>query len=202
MESRSKYDVGPEQYATVIRELIRHENDVTNHRTMWLLVIQGLLVNAYVGARQDAQAAVGITVVGILVTLSAFVMLYKSYQARGYLHFLGAKAKRGELPEGCLGLDGWPKKRIRHWRRAVWVSPWLERFGDVLEPYLLLPALIVSGWMFVLLRGRIGQPLSLVAGVAVVLAALILLLFCVTWVWWQGADEVEQAAEPMQSRAA
>ena len=42
------YDVGPEQYATVIRELIRHENDVTNHRIMWLLIVQGLLLNAYV----------------------------------------------------------------------------------------------------------------------------------------------------------
>jgi hypothetical protein len=41
------YDVRPEQYATVIRALIRHENDMTNHRIMWLLVMQGLLVNAY-----------------------------------------------------------------------------------------------------------------------------------------------------------
>ena len=32
------YDVRPEQYTTVIREMIRHENDVTNHRIMWLLV--------------------------------------------------------------------------------------------------------------------------------------------------------------------
>jgi len=28
------YDVRQEQYATVIREMIRHENDVTNHRIM------------------------------------------------------------------------------------------------------------------------------------------------------------------------
>ena len=39
MEHRPMYDVRPEQYATVIRELIRHENDVTNHRIMWLLVM-------------------------------------------------------------------------------------------------------------------------------------------------------------------
>ena len=50
------YDVGPEQYATVIRELIRHENDVTNHRIMWLLIVQGLLLNAYVGVRHDREA--------------------------------------------------------------------------------------------------------------------------------------------------
>jgi Tn3 transposase DDE domain len=40
MENRSIYDVHPEQYTTVLRELIRHENDVTNHRIMWLLVEQ------------------------------------------------------------------------------------------------------------------------------------------------------------------
>jgi len=202
MEDGTMHDVRPDQYATVIRELIRHENDVTNHRTMWLLIIQGLLVNAYVGVRQDPHAAAGIAVAGILVTLSAFVMLYKSYQARGYLHFLGTQAKRGELQEEYLGLDGWPKKRIKYWRRAVWVCPWLERAGDVLEPYLLLPTLIVSGWMFFLLRPWISQPPVTVAGVAVFLAALILSVFCIVWVWWQATDEEEQAAEPTRSRAA
>ena len=33
------YNVPKEQYATVIREMIRHENDLTNHRTMWLLIV-------------------------------------------------------------------------------------------------------------------------------------------------------------------
>jgi hypothetical protein len=32
-------DVRPEPYATVIRGLIKHENDVTNHRIMWLLIV-------------------------------------------------------------------------------------------------------------------------------------------------------------------
>lgn len=41
-------DVPPAQYASVIRDLIKHENEVTNHRIMWLLIVQGLLVNAYV----------------------------------------------------------------------------------------------------------------------------------------------------------
>lgn len=196
------YDVGPEQYASVIRELIRHENDVTNHRTMWLLIVQGLLVNAYVGVRQDPRAAAGIAVAGILVTLSAFVMLYKSYQARGYLNFLGTQAKRGQLREECLGLDGWPKKRIKHWRRAVWACPWLERAGDLLEPYLLLPTLIVSAWMFLVLKRWISQPLAVVAAAAIFIAALTLIVFCIVWVGSQGKDEEERAAEPGRPRAA
>jgi hypothetical protein len=34
------FDVRPEQYSTVIREMISHENDVTNRRIMWLLIGQ------------------------------------------------------------------------------------------------------------------------------------------------------------------
>ena len=44
-------DVRQDQYPTVIREMIRHENDVTNHRIMWLLVGQGFVVNAYVSVK-------------------------------------------------------------------------------------------------------------------------------------------------------
>ena len=40
--SEAMYEVLIQQYTTVIREMIRHENDVTNHRIMWLLVGQGL----------------------------------------------------------------------------------------------------------------------------------------------------------------
>ncbi len=36
------HDVQPCVYATVIRDLNRHENDVTSHRIIWLLVFQGL----------------------------------------------------------------------------------------------------------------------------------------------------------------
>ena len=68
------YDVPKEQYVTVIREMIRHENDLTNHRTMWLLVVQGLLVNAYVSARGGGTPViVMLSLVGILVTVSSFV---------------------------------------------------------------------------------------------------------------------------------
>jgi hypothetical protein len=192
------YDVRPDQYATVIRDLIKHENDVTNHRIMWLLIVQGLLVNAFVVLRKDRHAANGLAVTGILVALSAFVMLYKSYQARGYLNFLGAEAKRGRLPEEYLRLDGWPRKRIKNWRRDVWICPWLERATDLLEPYLSMPALIVSSWMFLLLQGMIPLPLGIALGVAIILAAFILSVLCMVWVWSQGMDETERIEEPVR----
>ncbi|HXJ73931.1 MAG TPA: hypothetical protein VNM37_13815, partial [Candidatus Dormibacteraeota bacterium] len=60
------HDVDPRLYTTVIREMIRHENDVTNHRIMWLLIGQGLIANAFVTAgkisreAESALASVGI----------------------------------------------------------------------------------------------------------------------------------------------
>src|SRR5215471_10631244 len=147
------HDVEPHLYATVIREMIRHENDVTNHRIMWLLIGQGLIANAYVSAGgQKANIASTLAIVGILVTLSAFVILYKSYQARGYLQFLGDEAKRGRLREEDLPLFGWPGSRIKGWRGHLWLCPWLRKAGDLLEPYLFLPSLLTFAWLFVLLQ--------------------------------------------------
>src|SRR5438046_2690659 len=102
------HEVDPNLYTTVIREMIRHENDVTNHRIMWLLIVQGLIANAAVSAgRESVETRSMMAGVGILVTLSAFVILYKSYQARGYLQFLGTAAKQGTLRAENLPLFGW-----------------------------------------------------------------------------------------------
>jgi len=185
------YDVPKEHYVTVIREMIRHENDLTNHRTMWLLVVQGLLVNAYVAARggEGKPVVLMLSLVGILVALSSFVMLYKSYQARGYLHFLGQEAKQGRLEEEYLPLDGWPKKRIKGWSKDVWVCPWLAKISDALEPWLFLPSLIMSTWVFILLEPWVLLHKAIVLGLAAILVTLILSLFCILWVWFHGKDE-------------
>jgi hypothetical protein len=192
------HDVRPEEYARVIRDLIWRENDVTNHRLMWLLVVQGLLANAF-ASRQILIAGIGIATGGILVALSAFVMLYKSYQARAYLRFVGAKAKQGRLPEEHLPIDGWPRKRIRDWRRPLWVCPWLERAGDVLEPYLFLPGLIIFLWVVVVLR-LFGQSLETCVGVGLCLTPVTLFIFCVFWVWSERAYEQAHLDESGQSR--
>jgi hypothetical protein len=105
----AKFDIRQDQYATALRELLRHENDLTNHRIMWLLVGQGFIANAFVSNSVSAPMKFGLHFVGILLTLSAFVMLYKSYQARGYIEYLGNKAKEGTLSEEYLPLMGWPR---------------------------------------------------------------------------------------------
>ena len=183
-------DVEPRLYTTVIREMIRHENDVTNHRIMWLLIVQGLIANACVTAARESVEIVSVFAsVGILVTLSAFALLYKSYQARGYLQFLGHEAKRGTLREQDLPLFGWPSKRVRGWRKKVWPCPWIGKVSELLEPFFFLPTLLVLAWLFVLLRQWLALDARLLAVLSAILALVMISLLCTIWVWWQQKDE-------------
>jgi hypothetical protein len=189
--SDAMYDVRREQYAAVIREMIRHEDDVTNHRVMWLLIGQGFIANAFVVAKNEKNMSettnVMLSAAGILVTLSAFVMLYKSYQARGYLNFLGRQAKQGTLQEEYLPLVGWPRKRIKNWWRDIWLCPWIRQIGDVLEPWLFLPCFFMCIWLIVLLY-QTGLELAVVFILAAILTVVILSVFCIIFVWSQGKD--------------
>ncbi len=184
------YDVEPRLYTTIIREMVRHENDVTNHRIMWLLIGQGLIANAYVSAGTDRSKIVSVLApVGILVTLSAFVILYKSYQARGYLDFLGTQAKQGTLREEYLPLFGWPDHRIKGWRSKVWPCPWLAKASDLLEPYMFLPSLLVLAWLFVLARHQFGLDDGILLVLCIVATVAVISSVCLLWVWWERKAE-------------
>lgn len=185
-------DVEPHLYPAVIREMIRHENDVTNHRIMWLLIGQGLIANAYVGSGSVRDDIVSVLApVGILVSLSTFVILYKSYQARGYLNYLGDAAKQGTLSEENLPLFGWPAKRIKGWRNNVWGCTWLGRTSDLLEPYFFLPSLLILAWFFVLLRHWLTTSTEMLLCLSLVLVAVMLFVFCFIWVRAQEKYEEE-----------
>jgi hypothetical protein len=56
--SDAMYDVRQEQYPTGIREMIRHENEVTNHRILWLLVAHGFIVNTYVSEKSGSETLI------------------------------------------------------------------------------------------------------------------------------------------------
>ena len=184
------YEVRQDQYPSVIREMIRHENDLTNHRIMWLLIGEGFISTAYVSsATQSALTGVVLLRGGILVALSAFMMLYRSYQARGYLQFLGRQAKQGLLLEEHLPLIGWPRKRIKGWRREIWVCPWFGRAGDVLEPWVFLPFLFVFMWTTILLQQRTNLNAGSAATVAAILSAAVMFVCCVVLVWSQRREE-------------
>jgi hypothetical protein len=183
-------DVRQDQYLTVIREMIRHENDVTNHRIMWLLVGQGFVINAYVSAKNEvAPTHAALSLVGILVSLSAFMMLYQSYEALGYLQFLGLRAKEGTLREAHLPLMGWPKNRIEGWWRSVWVFPWFRQSRDLVEPWVLLPFLFSSMWMAALLHTESSLHVGSALTLGAILSAVILSTSCFVLVWSQSKDD-------------
>ncbi len=184
-------DVEPHLYKSVIREMIRHENDVTNHRIMWLLIGQGLIANAYVGAgSQERESVVAVLAsVGILVTLSAFIILYKSYQARGYLQFLGREAQQGTLRPEDIPLMGWPRRRIKGWRKQVWSCPWLAEPSELLEPFFFLPALLIVAWLFVFLHHQLTVAKGVLLIVCTLITVIILTATCVLWTWRQARNE-------------
>jgi hypothetical protein len=98
------------------------------------------------------------------------------------------------LTEPQLPLMGWPDERIKGWRNEQWICRWLGRSSDLLEPYFLLPALLILLWTFELLRLEVTigpVPAVLLAAGA---AMLILACFCVAWIWKQGRDEKTIAA--------
>jgi hypothetical protein len=184
------YDVRPEQYPTVIREMIRHENDLTNHRIMWLLIGQGFIANAYVSVKDEVTSAhFMLAIVGMVVALSAFLMLYRSYEAKGYLQFLGKEAKQGALKEEYLPLVGWPRNRINGWRND-WVCRWIGRLRDLFEPWLLLPYVFASLWMTTLLHARSRLNHAIIYTLALSLSAVILSMSCIVLVWLQGKDDM------------
>jgi hypothetical protein len=188
------FDIRRDQYATALRELLRHENDLTNHRIMWLLVGQGFIANAFVANNGSESMKFGLQVVGILLTLSAFVMLYKSYQARGYIEFLGNMAKEGTLSEECLPLMGWPRIRISGWRRKIWACPWIRQPDDVLEPWSFLPVLFIFMWMTGLIHGRTRMGTGTDVLIAITLTVAILSVYCGVVVHYQVKEE-ESTAE-------
>lgn len=190
----SENEVEPRLYTTVLREMIRHENDVTNHRIMWLLIGQGLIANAYVGiSGGNRKVGTGLALLGVLITLSAYVILYKSYHARGYLEYLGLAAKAGTLRDSQLPLLGWSRKRVKGWRKGFWSCPWLGRGSDLLEPYLFLPALLGLAWTLILLRKGLDVDEPWIYPLGGALTLVLLGVLSVGWVLSQQRDETEPA---------
>jgi hypothetical protein len=190
--SDTLYDVRPELYATVIREMLRHENDLTNHRIMWLLIGQGFIANAYISAsKEDPGTGAMMAFLGLGLSLSAFVMLYRSYQARGYLQFLGLRAKQGMLREKDLPILGWPAHRLRGWSREVWVHPWIAKASDLLEPWLFLPFIFAFLWIAAELRVWTELGGGVVLTLAGSLTVVVFAGFCSAMVRSWSTDEVD-----------
>lgn len=122
------------EYGDRIRALIRHENDITNHRTTWLLVIQALLMTAASNFLHDyPEIVLGVVVIGILVAYSIGDSLTASLRSRVALKQMWSRRleREGYTLEEMLPVDGaFAAGEVRGW----------------LLPGRFLPKLIMVAW--------------------------------------------------------
>ena len=128
-----------EKRAEILRSLIRHENELTNHRTAWLLVAQGILfaaAAAFVKVHWFPTIVVG--VVGFGIAMSIGHTLSNSFESRQYFkkswrELLGA---RGFKWEDFPPLDGgFPGLKHRKW----------------LAPWKFIPRAVMVAWALLVL---------------------------------------------------
>ena len=114
-------------HAEILRGLIRQENDITNQRTTWLLVSQGILLAAagsFLKIHLFPTIVVGI--VGLLLSLSFGKSLENSFEARQYLKqsWRTLVEKQGFKWEDFPPLDGGvPGVRVVRWSFPWYVAP-------------------------------------------------------------------------------
>lgn len=124
-----------EEYGATLRALIRHENEVTNHRTTWLMVTQGILFTAASAlVKEHIAPTVIVALVAILSALSLGHALQNSFHSRQYFKGLWRKRveERGYKIEDMLPLDGgYPGNPAIGW----------------LLPHTFMPKLLVVAWV-------------------------------------------------------
>ena len=122
MEASKEARIELEKHAEILRSLIRHENEVTNHRTAWLLVSQGILfaaAAAFVKIHWFPTIVVGAIGLGIAVSIGH--SLNNSFDSRQYFKnsWRALLDQRGFKWEDFPPLDGgFPGLKHRKWLAA------------------------------------------------------------------------------------
>lgn len=119
-----------------VRDMIKHENELINHRITWLSTLHGLLFAAlsFAWDNNNAQALVFVfSVLGILISISAFSVLHAASGAISNL----ADWWEAHKPAGYdgPGVIGWRTKRP--WQKALY-------------PWNMLPILFTFVWLAVI----------------------------------------------------
>lgn len=133
-----------EKYAEILRALIRQENDVTNHRTTWLLVAQGILfaaASALIKIHWFPTVVVG--VLGILTAVSIGHALRNSFESRVYLKRTWRErvTQQGYKWEDFPPLDGGnPQVRTFNW----------------LFPWTFIPKVIIGAWTLLIVYSLVA----------------------------------------------
>lgn len=149
--------VKPHEYASTIRQMIQHENDLTSQRLGWMSTLNGLLFTA-LGLVWNKSNSVLLVVIlcclGLVVCLSSLVALRAADHARQYLHRLWLKKgiERHLVPP----VIAWSRKRIPlHETRRARLIQWLR---PKLMPWNALPYAFMVAWVCLLIMGCVHGP--------------------------------------------
>lgn len=110
----------------IAREMVKHENELTNQRMTWLLTLQGLLFAALSFAWEKSLALVIVlAVVGSVTAFSTSIVLASAQKAHERLRQWWAAHKPADY-DGP-GIHGYWKEGGRvHWFLLPWhCLPWL-----------------------------------------------------------------------------
>jgi hypothetical protein len=127
-----------EKRAEILRALIRHENEVTNQRTTWLLVSQGILFVAAASFEKTHWfPAVVVGLAGMVIALSIGDALQNSFESRQYIKhgWRTLLEQSGYKWEDFPPLDGGVGLRVKAW----------------LFPWSVIPRVFIVAWAALLL---------------------------------------------------
>ena len=126
-----------QEYEDIAREMVRHENELMNHRLTWLLTLEGLLFAAlgFAWGKDDATAKGLVDVfcgIGIVVPVLTLFILDAAQKALIRLRDWWESAQpTGYQGPGIIGY--WHKPAL-----IAWFVPWR-----------ILPGTFVLAWIFV-----------------------------------------------------
>jgi len=127
------------EYTETVRQMIIHESNVTNHRIMWLVTLNGFLFAALGFAWKDGQQLVQVlALLGIATSISTMIPLYCADVAIRNLTNQWDTNK----PNNYEGPD-----IIGYRPVSFWIRIWM--------PWIFLPGLLTLGWVLVLIFWKI-----------------------------------------------
>jgi hypothetical protein len=127
-----------DEYRTKLRDLVKHENEVMNQRTTWLMVSQGIFATAAASLIGEYPLpTIFVAVVAATIAISIWHSLSNSFDSRKHFKDLWRDRikKRGYTEEEALPVDGGYQNN----RAIGWLLP--DR---------IIPKVVVTAWVVVI----------------------------------------------------
>lgn len=136
----SSNNLEPSEYAQILREMIRHENELTNHRLGWMSTFNGLLFGVVSFLLKDIkhiEIIPSVCFVGLAIDFSIFLSLCASETVKKSLNNLWRHKhiSTAEIPP----VWGWCVQSTK------------DRISRLFMPWFLLPFTFIVAWILILI---------------------------------------------------